>query len=329
MISLEMIAVLLFVAVWATIYVTAGSLLLRDMVFWIRRRKGKEPQPCLPRSRWFRRVVYTLAGAGILCMGYGYWIEPYWLHVSHTQVFCPKLPAGSSPLRVVHLSDLHCDPHVRLEKRLPAVVAALHPDVILFTGDAANSPAGLPTFRALMQELVVIAPVYAVRGNWDDFGGPHDPFMNTGVIEVGGKIIKTSIHGRAWCLTGVDVGDENQTAAVVQKVPPNMPTIFLAHYPSVVKEVAPLLQENGQAKADLMCSGHVHGGQVAMPFYGALVTLSPTGKQYEAGLYRVNQTSLYVSRGIGMEGGQAPRVRFLSRPEVAVLEICPAASPPP
>jgi predicted MPP superfamily phosphohydrolase len=74
---------------------------------------------------------------------------------------------------------------------------------------------------------------------------------------------------------------------------------------------------------DLFCAGHVHGGQIAMPFYGALVTLSRYGKQYEAGLYKAGPMWLYVSRGVGMEGGAAPRVRFCSRPEVAVLEAVP------
>ena len=53
---------------------------------------------------------------------------------------------------------------------------------------------------------------------------------------------------------------------------------------------------------DLYCAGHIHGGQIALPFYGALVTLSKYGKRFEAGLYRVGETWLYVNRGIGMEG---------------------------
>jgi len=78
---------------------------------------------------------------------------------------------------------------------------------------------------------------------------------------------------------------------------------------------------------DLYCAGHTHGGQVALPFYGALVTFSKYGKRFETGLYRVGETRLYVSRGIGMEGGKIPRVRFCSRPEVTVIEIHPAVAP--
>ena len=63
---------------------------------------------------------------------------------------------------------------------------------------------------------------------------------------------------------------------------------------------------------------------MALPLYGALLTLSKFGKRYEAGLYREGATTLYVNRGIGMEGGPAPRVRFWARPEVTVIEIAPA-----
>ena len=70
--------------------------------------------------------------------------------------------------------------------------------------------------------------------------------------------------------------------------------------------------------ADLYCAGHTHGGQVALPLYGAMLTLSKFGKRYEAGLYHEDRTWLYVNRGIGMAGGFLPRVRFWCRPELTI-----------
>ncbi len=63
---------------------------------------------------------------------------------------------------------------------------------------------------------------------------------------------------------------------------------------------------------------HAHGGQVALPLYGALITFSKFGKKYEAGLYREGQTSLYVNRGLGMSN--LP-LRFGAPPEVALLVL--------
>ena len=76
---------------------------------------------------------------------------------------------------------------------------------------------------------------------------------------------------------------------------------------------------------DLYLSGHTHGGQVRLPFYGAPVTLSRFGKKYEAGMYTSIgcETKLYVNRGIGLENKPAPKVRFLCRPEITVFELKP------
>ena len=98
---------------------------------------------------------------------------------------------------------------------------------------------------------------------------------------------------------------------------PDAFTLFLYHTPDAILEAA----ETG--RVDLYCAGHTHGGQVALPFYGALVTLSKFGKKYESGLHREGRTWLYVTRGIGMEGDPAPRVRYFARTEVTVIELAP------
>ena len=74
---------------------------------------------------------------------------------------------------------------------------------------------------------------------------------------------------------------------------------------------------------DLYLCGHTHGGQVALPLYGALITLSKFGKKYESGMYESNGTILYVNRGLGLEPKPAPQVRFFARPEITVFDIVP------
>ncbi len=72
---------------------------------------------------------------------------------------------------------------------------------------------------------------------------------------------------------------------------------------------------------DLYLSGHTHGGQVRLPFYGAVFTASYYGKKYEMGQYQLGPATLYVSRGIGMAGGLIPRVRLLCPPELVLVEL--------
>jgi hypothetical protein len=96
--------------------------------------------------------------------------------------------------------------------------------------------------------------------------------------------------------------------------PPSRFTLLLYHSPDLAPEAAAL-------GVDLMLSGHTHGGQVRLPWFGALYTSSLYGKRYEAGRYALGRGTLYVSRGIGMEGKGAPRVRFLCPPEIVLWEI--------
>ena len=102
--------------------------------------------------------------------------------------------------------------------------------------------------------------------------------------------------------------------AALSRIPRDEFKIFLFHYPDCLEEMA-------QNNVDLYLAGHTHGGQVAMPFYGALMTVSAFGKKYEHGLHKMGETYLYVNRGIGMEGGKAPRVRFCARPEITLFEV--------
>jgi predicted MPP superfamily phosphohydrolase len=266
--------------------------------------------------------VLALAGAEVLCAVYASRVEPYCLSVTGVRLCSEKLPAGSGPLRIAHISDLHCDAKARLEDRLPEAIAALRPDLIVFTGDAVNAPAGLPVFRRCMERLAAIAPTLAVRGNWD-MGDYRrlDFYGGTGVVELTGQAVERDLRGVRLCIEGASVGDGGAAVRAVAAVDRGMFTALLYHYGDVVEDVAPL------GNVDLLLAGHTHGGQVALPFYGALITFAKFGKRYESGLYRLRDTWLYVNRGIGMEGGaHTPRVRFCARPEVTLIELSPPAT---
>ncbi|MEZ0229994.1 MAG: metallophosphoesterase [Planctomycetota bacterium] len=269
-----------------------------------------------------RKVVIALAGIGTLCVVYGFLVEPYWLETTHVAVSSKRLV---KPLRIAHLSDIHCDEKPRLEESLPDKVAAEKPDLIVFTGDSANEKAGIPNLRRLLSRLAAIAPTFVVRGNWDvgghklgwqddrEIDARRDMFDGTGVRVLDGEA--ASLRSDVW-VAGISVFRHDLIAPTLARVPKDACTVFLCHWPDEIEEVA-------QLGADLYLAGHTHGGQVALPFYGALVTFSRYGKRYEAGLYQVGETALYVNRGIGMDGLGAPRVRFCARPELAIIEVRP------
>ena len=299
----EKARVLLFVGVVALIYLGAAGSIFN----YIRGRK---------QAAWKAAVFVGLAAIGLLCMAYGYFIEPNWLQVTQITIPSSKIPSGITPIRIAHISDLHSDPRPRLEEELADAIEKQHPDVIVFTGDSINSREGLPVFRAFLSRLSRAAPTFVVKGNWDAwYWNDLALFEGTGAHHLDGKAESLEIEGVSLWLSGLDVASESNLDEVLRSAPPKAFTVFLHHYPDMIEEVA-------DRSVDLYCAGHTHGGQVAVPLYGALVTFSRFGKRYEAGLYREKDTTLYVNRGIGMEGG-VPRVRFWSRPELTVIDLVP------
>ena len=167
-----------------------------------------------------------------------------------------------------------------------------------------------------MQQLARIAPTYVVRGNWDN-PEPEPLFAGTGVQELRGVPQPITIGENTVVISGHSSDSMETVVSAFLPVPAHQFRIYLHHFPDRIYEVA---REN----VDLYLAGHTHGGQVALPFYGALITFSKYDKQFERGLYRVQNTWLYVNRGIGAEGSRAPRVRFCSRPEITVIDLRPA-----
>lgn len=303
----EKIRLIAFLTLVGTVYVLSVAVLIR------RFRRGRPTG----REAWWARLVLTLGAAGLLCMAYGYWIEPKWLSVTHVRVTSSKMPKGARPIRIAYFGDLHSTRKPVLEERLPEVIAGEKPDLIVFAGDALSEAEGLPVFRRCMTRLAAIAPTITVKGNWDvNQWADLDLFGKTGVRDLAGEAIPLRVGATEPWIAGGSVGGDWTTPAVLNTIPPGALTIFIYHNSDEIEEVA-------RRKVDVYLAAHTHGGQVALPFYGALITLSKFGKKYESGLYRVGQTWMYVNRGIGESGDVAPRIRFWARPELTIIELGP------
>lgn len=305
----DAIRMAVFLLILFVVYLAAVILVVDHI---LRRFRGR------PRSSrpflWLRRAVYALAILGGLCIAYGYYIAPSRLEVTHVPIVSAELSGETRPIRIVQISDVHSDARPRLEPRLPGVIAAQHPDLIVFTGDSINTPAGLPIFKKLMTRLAAIAPTYAVRGNWDvQRWWNIDLFGSTGVHEMEGDAVEIHLAGVTLCLAGAPDGDSEAIERALKAIPPHQFSVFLYHSPDQIAQIA-------ESKVDLCLVGDTHGGQVDVPFYGAIITGSIYGRKYVSGLYRYGRTLMYVNRGIGMTGDNFP-VRFDATPEVTVFEL--------
>jgi predicted MPP superfamily phosphohydrolase len=220
-------------------------------------------------------------------------------------------------IKIVQISDLHCDAGERNELQVVRLVNALNPDVIVFTGDAVNDESSLPRFRETLKRMNATIGKFAVRGNFDVWrGGRADLFEGTGFTELNQQSVKLRKAEEEFYVSGAAANTLRASLSFLRQMDPLKYGIFLCHYPDLAEDLR-------DYPVDLYLAGHTHGGQVALPFYGAMMTLARHGKKYEAGRYEVNGMTVYVNRGIGMEGGSVPRIRFLSRPEITVLTIRP------
>lgn len=295
----------------------------------------------LPYPWW---IVVELIGTALVF--YGFWIEPHRLSFTRQTLHSLKL-GFKRPLRVMHLADIHVERITNRERALLDMVKAAAPDLILFSGDFLNlsytqdplaqeharsvlaeldaplgvfavsgSPAvdppevvsklleGMHNIRWLRQERVVIEH----EGKFIEIVGldcTHRPFVD------GPKLIETLNGHDAGVAEGEDL--RNQEGST-KRTDGKMFRILLYHTPDLAPEAS-------LAGMDLQLSGHTHGGQVRLPFFGALYAGSLYGKKFESGRRQVGDLTLYVSRGIGLEGGGAPRLRFNCAPEVVLWEI--------
>ncbi len=253
------------------------------------------------------------------------WGEPFRLTLTKLTLKSPKLK-GAPPLRVLHLSDFHIERLTRREEKVLKWINELRPDLIVYTGDLLSF-SYLDDERAradcvqLLSQIHAPLGVYAVPGtpvvDTPDVQAaicpqtPHIRFLKNEAIEIEGY---PQIQILGLTCTHDPTLDAPKLDRACATVPPEKYTLLLYHSPD-------LMPEASRARIDLYLCGHTHGGQIRLPLWGAVVTSSKYGKRYEMGRYQDGCTTLYVSRGIGLEGKGAPRMRFLCPPEIELFEL--------
>jgi len=306
----EEISLLLFGLLLLALY-GAESILLLSYT-WRRFRRGSWKGIRLTR---FGIALHVLSVVGTVCLLYGYFIEPYRVDVTETTIRTAKLKSTS--FRIVQISDLHCDTVLRNEERAVRIIRQLKPDIIVGTGDFLNRASALPRLQATLRQLDAPLGKFAVKGNFEIGCWTRlDLFKDTGFRVLDHDTTVVAKQEDAIAISGLSFGLADAYRDVLQEPVDGRFHIFLFHTPDLIEDIRGL-------GVDLYLCGHTHGGQVALPLYGALITFSKFGKRYEAGRYEFDGTMLYVNRGLGLEPAPAPQVRFLARPEIAVFDIVP------
>lgn len=265
-----------------------------------------------------RKTAILSAAIACVVVGVGvdaFLIEPIWLEVSHLRIASSKI---HEPLRLVVLADLQTDQFGDYERMVLRRVLQEEPDVILLAGDylQVSGPAREKLRMQLndyLHEIDFKAPagVFAIEGNVDSYdwpelfdGLPITTTRTTSTLDVAGI--------RLTCLS---LSDSRSRSPQIDPVEVDRYHVVLGHVPNFAV---------GTDNADLLIAGHTHGGQVRLPWIGPLQTLASIPRSWAAGVTDLPQGGkLVVSRGVGMERGSAPRLRFLCRPELVVIDLVP------
>lgn len=240
--------------------------------------------------------------------------------VERVRIRAHGLDPAAPPVHLAHLSDLHVRPD---ECRFRALVEDLNArklDAVLISGDSVyKHEDAWETMRKAIEPLRARQGVFACRGNWEiKHEGPsvsatRDVFASAGVTLLVNESRTLQLPAGPVRVAGVDdivSGWPDFRATLAGEAPPY--TILLAHAPLAAELVPPGL------RADLVLSGHTHGGQIRLPLLWQRMLPRGSGV-YANGLYELPGRMLYVSRGFGMVGWF--NVRFRCPAEVTVLEI--------
>jgi len=236
------------------------------------------------------------------------------------------LPAGFDGCTLVQLSDLHGAQFGENNEKLLAAVAEADPDYIFLTGDLLDRFRETPHSyaAALCDALSDIAPVYYVTGNHEwalpDVRSLKKAIAATGTTVLTNEFVTLERGGDSILLAGIDdpngFADQKTPEALAKEVKEARGDGFwllLAHRNNYFEKQYSLLG------ADLVISGHAHGGLIRLPFTDGLIgverNLFPS---YTDGFYQVNGSDLFVSRGLGNSGRS---FRLFNRPQVAVITL--------
>jgi len=278
------------------------------------------------RDGWAVRIV-GFAGLALAPVAvYASFVEPSRLVDERATVALGPERAGSDPVTIAVLADLQFDRLGDHERAAVDRALAARPDVILlagdyYHGDAAGFERELPELRRLLARLDAPGGVFAVQGDTDSLSGAARIFQGTGVRLLVNETAATRVGDRELSIAGLELrhwtGAARRAVAAFERRPGRGDVrIVLAHRPDPVLRLTPA------SRVDLVVSGHTHGGQVQLPLLGPIATATGVPRTVAAGgLHDLDGRRIYVSRGIGVERGQAPRIRFGAPPEVSVLEL--------
>jgi predicted MPP superfamily phosphohydrolase len=269
--------------------------------------------------RWERGVA-AAAAAGLAASG----AEALALRRRVREITIPTLPTALDGLTILHASDVHAGhgPGLTLLRRSARWAAELQPDIVAVTGDLVARRRAAPGFAEVCSELVGSArhAAVAVLGNHDLAHG-RDPFAQGweprdlgGVTLLDGAAIEISVSGHRVCIGGASAVRMLRKRAYdpTSHLDPTAELrVLLCHFPHMLPRLAP-------GMAHLVLAGHLHGGQICVPWPGGRISLAYPRSGPISAVEASNGTVMHISPGLGTT---FVPLRLLAQPEVTLLRL--------
>ena len=250
----------------------------------------------------------------------GWKFNPNMITISDIPIELPKLPLEFDDYRIVQISDFHLGSWLDEQAlfQIIDIVNQLEPDLIAVTGDFVNSNPERYAHVLIqtLSNLIAIDAIVAVLGNHDHYSEPdiiREVLKESNIIELSNRVYPIQRNSSYLYFAGVDdhLTNKDDLERVIDQIPAGSSAILLAHEP----DYADISSKSGTF--DLQLSGHSHGGQICLPYFGSLY-LPRYGRKYSSGIYRINGMVLYTNRGLGTSW--LP-FRYNCPPEIALFTL--------
>ncbi len=278
-----------------------------------------------------KRARVAFSASAVLIAIFALWI--IWgntaLEVNRYAVSSDKIPDEFHRYRIAHISDLHNTEIGKDNERLISALAEAEPDIIAVTGDLVDSRnTDIEIAVSFMEKAVEIAPCYYVTGNHEariaEYEELNKKLIAIGVVVLDNKRVEVEKNGKSISLVGTDdPGFEadylfDDEESVIKRHLQELfdgnsgYSVLLSHRPELFK----VYSESG---ADLILSGHAHGGQFRLPLVGGVFAPQQGFfPEYDGGIYNDGKINMVVSRGIG---NSIFPFRGNNRPEIVLIEL--------
>lgn len=270
---------------------------------------------------WKRFIVAAVMLLG--CIVFGYWSNNS-LQITQYTYTSDEIPVGFDGYTIVHLSDLHNKIFGRDNLPLREAVAALHPDIIVLTGDIIDHSNHMDIDAALrfMSQMPQLAPTYYITGNHEESlrSTVMQEFITQitdyGVHTLSGEMVTlTAKNGDTISLIGIaDLDLQSDVLAQLMEYEDRKTLhLLLAHEPQYLSDYA-------ATGVDVVFSGHAHGGQFRIPFTHQGIFAPDQGlfPKLTEGVWVQGDTTMYISRGLG---NSAFPQRLFNRPEIVCVTL--------